>query len=133
MTDYLAPPSNALQSSTGPIWLNEDGIIITLNNFVPLDEENAIENLKLTKQLAGEVPRPLLVDVSNVRNMSKEARVKYSSPENKSFITSVALVTTSNVGKMIGNLFIAFDKHSVPIKIFTELNSACSWLLQHKY
>lgn len=132
MTDYLTPPPDALQAPSGPVWLNEDGIIITLNNYVTHSEEDAIENLRLTKQIAGEVRRPLLVDITNVRNMSKEARDQYTSPDNKSFITSVALITTSNVGKMIGNLFIALHKHNVPVKMFTEIDKASSWLKQYK-
>lgn len=132
MADFLTPPKDAVMAPSGPIWLNEDGIIITLNNFVNHTHADALENLRITKEVAGGVPRPLLVDITNVRNMSKEAREEYVMPHNKEIVTAVALITGSNVGRMIGNLFITLNKHVIPVKLFTDAHKAREWLLLHK-
>lgn len=132
MADILSPPTDAIQAPSGPVWLNDDGIIIALNNFVTHSLENAIENLKTTKDLAGTQARPMLVDITNVRTMSKDAREEYVRPQNKEFITAVALLTNSNVGRMIGNLFMSLNKHIVPVKMFTDADKAREWLLLYK-
>lgn len=132
MADFLTPPEYAVEAPSGPIWLTDDGILITINNFVTHTHENAVENLRITRELAAGNPRPLLVDISKVRSMSKQAREEYTRTENKEFCTAVALLTTSAVGSMIGNIFMALNKHVVPVKMFTDAHKAREWLLDHK-
>lgn len=133
MTDIITPPADAIMAPSGPIWVSDDGIIITINNFVDHSHQDAIENLRITKDIAGDKPMPLLVDITKVRNISKEAREEYVAPANKEFVTAVGLLTGSNVGRMIGNLFMSLNKHIVPVKMFTDIDKAKDWLLQHKH
>lgn len=132
MADFMTPPPDAIQSPSGPVWCTKDGIIITRNNFVTHSHEDAIENLRLTRELARGKPRPLLVDITNVRTISKKAREEYVLPGNKEIITAVALITTSNVGRMVGNLFMTLNKPAMPMKMFTNADNAREWLLQYK-
>ncbi len=132
MADFLTPPANATIAPTGPVWLSEDGIIITINTVKTHTQEQAVENMVLTKQVGAGTPRPLLVDVTHVQSMSKEAREEYVKSESLEIVTAVALITKSGIGRMVGNLFIGLNKHVVPVKLFNDAHKAKEWLMQYK-
>jgi hypothetical protein len=132
MADFMIPPPNALIAPTGPVWLDEDGIMITINTSAIHTREDAIVNMKITSEAGKGIPRPFLIDLTSVRSMSKAAREEYVKPGSENIINAVALLTTSNIGRMVGNLFIGFNKHIVPIKLFNDAAEAKAWLLQYK-
>lgn len=131
MAEFMTPAQNAIIAPSGPIWLSDDGIIITINNKQATHSlENAIENLRITKLLAGDKARPLLVDMTDVRSMDRVAREAYVNPENKQFICAVALLTRSNIGRVIANIFMNVQKTVVPVKLFNDPVKAKEWLMQ---
>lgn len=132
MADFMTPPADALMAPSGPVWLSNDGIVITIGTSQVQTIEEAKENLAVTKQVANGMPRPLLVDISKVRAMNKEAREEYVKQQQDQFIAAVALVTNSNIGKMIGNIFIGINESTIPTKLFTDPDKAKDWLLQYK-
>lgn len=131
MENLLIPPENAVISPSGPIWLNADGIIVTITTVPYQTLENAKENMEYNRRMAGGKPRPLLVDMTRVRSLSKEAREEYVRESEEPFITAVALVTKSGVSNMIANFFIRVNPSSIPTKLFTDPEKAREWLLQY--
>lgn len=132
MHDFMIPPPDALMAPSGPVWLTEDGIVITIGKLESQDTEAARENLIYTKKATGGKPRPLLVDMTKVRSMSKGAREEYVKQQGELIITAVALLTTSSVSNMIANLFIGLNKPHVPVKLFTDPDKARDWLMEHR-
>lgn len=132
MPDLLTPPPDAVKAPTGPTWLHEDGIIITVNDSAVHTLEDAIENMKISKRIGKGIPRPMLVDVTRVKSMGKDAREEYVKPESLEIVTAVALITNSTIGRMVGNLFINMTRHIVPIKLFNNAEKAKEWLLQFR-
>lgn len=132
MPDFMTPPIDALIAPSGPVWLHESGIMITVNTTPVQTGQDAIDNMVVTRRAGGGIPRPLLVDITRVKEMTREAREEYVKPESLEIITSVALITRSNVGAMVGNLFINLNRHIVPIKLFTDPHKAKDWLLTHR-
>lgn len=132
MDSFLTPPKDAAMAPSGPTWLDEDGIMITINTITTHTRQEAVDNMVVTKEVAAGKPRPLLVDLTKVKSMSKEAREEYTKSESQQIVTAVALLTTSNVGKMVGNLFIGFNKHVIPVKLFTDAHKAKEWLMEYR-
>ncbi len=129
----LTPPSDATVTSSGYMWLDEDGIIIAIGADHQLHTlEHAIENTKMNAKLAGGVRRPFLIDMNKVKSMSREAREYYAGPEPQKIITAVGILTNSSVGKAVANFFLLLTKPSVPTRMFTDFEEAKAWLLQHK-
>lgn len=131
MHDFLIPPADALIAPSGPVWLNEDGIVITIGKSESQDTETARENMVYTKKVTGGKPRPLLVDMTKVRSMSKGAREEYVQQQD-AVITAVALLTRSGVSNMIANIFISLNKPQVPVKLFTDPDKAKEWLMEYR-
>lgn len=131
MTDLLTPPPHAVITPSGPVWLSEDGIIVTITMAHTQTLADAKENIQYNKRVAAGIPRPLLVDMSRVRSMSKDAREEYVKKDDSPLVTAVALVTNSNISRMVGNFFIGLTQSYVPVKLFTEPEKAREWLLQY--
>ncbi len=133
MKDILTPPPNASLSRSGYTWLNEDGIIIALATAHEVHSlEDAIENTRINEALAAGIRRPFLIDLTKVKTMSREARAFYAGPEPQKSITAVALLTGSNIGKMVANFFIGLAKPTLPTRMFTNIEEAYNWAKQHK-
>ena len=131
MTDLMTPPLDTLSTHFGFMWLNEEGIIIIVTMIPEHTLDNAKESMAYTKKLAAGTPRPLLVDMSKIRSMSKDAREEYVKKVDEPFVTAVALVTSSNISRMVGNFFIGMNQAYVPVKLFTQPEKAREWLLQY--
>lgn len=132
MADLMTPPPDAVISPSGPVWLNEDGIIITIT-MVPMQGlAEAKENMEYNRKASAGKPRPLLADMTRVRSISKEAREEYVKEIDDPFVTAVALLTKSSVSRMIGNIFIGLNNTTVPTRLFNDPEKAREWLLQYR-
>ncbi len=132
MIDLMTPPPEAEISPSGPVWLNEDGIVVTITTTATQDLTSAKENVAFQRKVAAGKPRPLLVDMTSVRSISKEAREEYVKEREGPFITAVALVTKSSIARMVGNFFIGLNHTHVPAKLFSDPAKARDWLLQYR-
>ncbi|MCD6013345.1 MAG: hypothetical protein K0Q79_3207 [Flavipsychrobacter sp.] len=127
----IQPPENAVVSKTGVTWLDETGIIIAVGiNHAIHTYEHALENHKINTMLADGIRRPFLIDMTEVTSMSQEARAFYAGPEPQKILTAVAILTTSNVGKIVANMFMALSKPVLPTRLFTDYDEAKKWLTQ---
>ena len=116
-------------TSTVNIWLEENGIIYMVD--LPGAEEtlnNAIENVATVWKASDGIKRPVLIDIRQLKSITKEAREYYASKETAQYGTAVALLLSSPATKVIGNFFIRFNKPTLPFKIFTSENEAVDWL-----
>jgi hypothetical protein len=132
MAEFLKPPPHAVAAPSGPTWLGDDGIIISINESVIHTREEAVRNIEVTRMVGLGIPRPMLVDLTKVRSMSKEGREEYTKSETLKVVTAVGFITNSNVGRMVGNLFINLNKHVLPVKLFNDAYKAKEWLMQYR-
>lgn len=130
MTTTMNLPANAIESAASYLWLDEDGLIIIINKPTALHTKaDAEEGITLTYKVAGEIARPLLIDITDVRSMSREARELYANASIASKVKAVGLVTRSTMGRIVGNFFLGFNKPSVPVKLFKNHKAAKKWLM----
>lgn len=128
----LVPPKNATNSSTGLTWLDKSGIIIAVANEHELHTlKDAQENHAITMALSHGIRRPFLIDMTKVKSMSREARAFYAGPEPSKALNAVAIVTHSNIGKLVANFFLGLTKPQLPTRLFTNTDSAIKWLLPY--
>lgn len=123
------PPPEHLSTRTAQLWLADDGIVREwdlpgLEQGLP----DAEENMGAVARLSVGTRRPLLVDMSQVKAISREARVYYAGPEVAKVISAVALLVGSPLSRAIGNFFIGFNRAAVPIRLFGSEADAVAWL-----
>lgn len=131
MHDFMTPPADALMTPWGPIWLSAEGVVMNIGTNSSQTKEEVAEYLSYIKKAAGGKPRPLLIEISLVRNASKELREEYDRQKFDELVTATALVTGTSISNMIGNIIIGITKSKLPVKLFTNPTKAREWLLQY--
>jgi len=73
---------------------------------------------------------PALIFNQGVISMDKEARQFLSSADGIKGLKAAAIILDSPFGSFLGNFFLAVNKTSMPVRIFTNAGSASKWLAQ---
>jgi hypothetical protein len=133
MVKTITLPDNTIQSGSSHLWLDENGILIFVHKPVPAHElKDALENIRLIKQLLQGKTRPVLADMSAVKSMTREAREEYAKAGVDSLVTAIGMITRSSMGRIVANFFLTFNKPAVPIRLFNHLETAKKWLMQYR-
>ena len=74
----------------------------------------------------------LMVDISHIKSIDKAAREFFSKKEILGQTKAMALIANSTMHKIIGNIFITFEKPSIPCMIFSKKSDALVWLQELK-
>jgi len=134
MKTVIQPPAGTPveQCSTGPVWLDPEGIVISVINGCDQHTlEDAIAGVATVSKVSGYVCRPLLVDFTRAKGMSREAREYYASNKREMNITAMAIITSSAIGRMVANFFLGINKAPVPTRLFNDPGEARIWLKKH--
>jgi hypothetical protein len=112
------------------ISLGDDGIVRTKMQpgVFELDIGDARDVIQAVGSLCGGVPRPALVDLRELRSMSRDCRRYFAGPETARVEAAVALLVISPVARAIGNFFMGLNKPLVPTRLFTSEADAVAWL-----
>ena len=102
-----------------------------LNN-VDIDVEEHIENHKALVELVGIEKHPILVDASELINITSKAREKVKELEPISPTLVRAFVTKSVGHKLLINFFLRVNKPYVQNKVFSNYEEAANWLMKFK-
>jgi len=112
-------------------WMGEDGIARTKvkpGSDVTLKE--AKQNSAAVLSLSEKKSYPLLVDSTQIKSMTKEARDHFSINNRETKVVAFALLIDSPLSRIIGNFFMGLNKPRVPAKLFTNETNALEWLTQ---
>ena len=110
-------------------WLGEDGIVyveVFPNAEVTL--ANVQQSTEMLKRMAGGKKRPVLVDNSEQKSMTREAREHMAGKTVEDHALALALVMQSPIGKVLGSLFLGLTRSSFPVRLFTSKDEAIEWL-----
>lgn len=112
-------------------WLGENDICYTVvksNAIVEISD--AIENTGAVKELSEGKIYPLLVNLNEIKSITKEARDHFSMKDRTPGVSAIGLVIKSPASTIIGNFFLGLNKSMVPVKLFTNEEKAIAWLKQ---
>jgi len=112
------------------ISLGVDGIIRTRMRpeVFELELADAQEVIHAVGSLCGGVRRPALVDLRELRSMSRDCRKYFAGPETAKVEAAVALLVVSPLARAIGNFFMGLNRPLVPTRLFTSEVDALGWL-----
>jgi hypothetical protein len=116
---------------TARMWLDDGGILRVIHAAgSEQTADDARENCDAGGTLAEGIKWPMLVDMSQVKSISREARTVYAQRQNAETVSALALVIGSPVSRVIGNFFIGLNKPAMPTRLFTSIEDATAWLRQ---
>jgi hypothetical protein len=122
---------NEIVTGTAKIWLGEDGIV-HLRPHARRQQtlDDAVENVAAVGRLAGAERRPLLVHFQEAVALTPECRAYYTSENATNVVCKVAMVTSSMLGRVIGNIMIGMTDSVTPVRLFDSEERALEWLGQ---
>lgn len=123
-----AMAENVINTRCSKMWLDEKGIV--REYFFPKTDftiQDAKRSVALGLELSEDADFPWLIDMTNMKSITKEAREYFGKVEN-SHIKAVGLITNSPVSKVFGNFFLRFNKPSIPVRLFSSEIPAYDWL-----
>jgi len=114
---------------TAKIWLGKDGIV-HLQPYARREQTltDAIENVAGVRQVSGRMKRQLLIHFQEAAPQTHECRNYYMSEEATRSLTATAVVTSSMLGRFIGNLMIGMNTTGIPVRLFHNDEAATTWL-----
>ena len=122
-------PDHAIVPENAYFWKTREGIVIIINRGQSIHNlEQAKANIATVLSITDGRPELLLIDITAIKSLSKEAREEYAKAGDSYGVKAVAIVTNSGIGKILGNFFISFDKPVVPTKLFNSDSAAKEWL-----
>jgi hypothetical protein len=108
--------------------LDESGILYSYSKSVLRTVPLMQRNKELVKSIAGDKPVPLLIFLKNSPMPDKATR-DYSKSILPEIYSAMAMVSKPGLSTLIMKLLFAFQKPPIPMKSFTDEETAKAWLL----
>ena len=90
--------------------------------------QDAKDNTAKVIEVSGGANYPILVDLKEIKSISKEARDHFSMRGRKPNVIAIAMLVSSPLSRIIGNFFLGLNKPTVPTRMFTSEEDAIRWM-----
>ena len=108
------------------ITLRDDGLVhVEVLGGVDFVEADAKECLAKIDELTGARPACHCVDIRNVKSIARGCRDIFSNGPNT---LAAALIVSSPLSRVVGNIFLGLSKARYPLRLFGDEQSALAWL-----
>jgi hypothetical protein len=115
------------------LWI-EDGIVMEIlkptTTYIDLSTAKKIVEDRLT--LSNGITMPIFIDSGNIKNMEKDAREYFVTPESMKYISASALLINNYAAWLGGKLFLTFNKPAFTTELFRSKQKAIAWLQHYK-
>lgn len=119
------------KTNTVTMRLLKNGIVhYTYHPKAKIDVEEQLQNHYALIELLGNKKHPLLLDASELVDISPDARLKVKELEPISPILARAFVTQSLGHKLLISFYLKVNKPYVQNKVFSNYEDAVDWLLK---
>jgi hypothetical protein len=111
------------------IWLDDEGII-HIEALPDRDQvlADAEETIAVVWEVGAREKRRIVVDPRRMRSISREARAFFAGSVPKAHGIATALLVDSPLSRIMGNVFLGFNKPLLPARLFTSEGEALAWL-----
>lgn len=112
--------------------LCDDGLFhIHVDGNKEIDVEHVKEIVNAIEKLGNGKVYPLLMVVGEYTLPTPEARAYIATAESDPYASAEAYVVKSLSQKLVGNVFLSFNKPARPTKIFNSEDKAIEWLKEY--
>lgn len=109
--------------------LRSDGIIkVSINGNEEIDVGNVVEVVSAIQKIGHGKTFPVLISVGEYTLPTHEARAYLATEKSNPFASAEAYVIYSFSQKLVGNVYLSFNKPVRPTRIFNSEEKAIEWL-----
>lgn len=95
---------------------------------IVLKLEDIHKMIQQIKTVYGNGPYFFLMNIKQFKGAPKEVRDYFTSPEFVQIAKGMAMVSGSALSRIVGNLFLSFNKPAYSCKMFSDIEKAFLWL-----
>src|ERR1043165_9687900 len=122
----MTPP---LETRVDTIHRDSDGIIrVKMKPHAQVGLADARESVRVIATLCEGTRRPVIVDMTELKSMDREARMYFAGAETAKVESAAALIVNSPLRRAIGNFLRGLNKPLFPTRIFTSEKEALAWI-----
>lgn len=111
-------------------WMENDIIFM---RYRVKDMDLAAARKTVRKRLDTFIGRhPVVVDITQLKNVSKDVRQYLSSTEAQENLSAAAMISGSLVTRTMFDFFVNFNKPVIPLKMFSNQKDAVNWIEQFR-
>ena len=125
----ITTQGSVVETRTARIWLEDNEILRTV--IYPKSEltfEDARDILDRHIELVGDNRVVSLVDIRQIKSVTREARTHATDESVSRFALALALIVDTPVSRVIGNFFLGINRPPYPTRLFTSEREAVNWL-----
>lgn len=113
------------------MWFDEDGVFCTVTKKdVMVTKSGLEETFQYIRENSPNDKVCWLGDVSDASLSTKEAQ-DYAAQETPKLVKALALITNSQLSRLMANIFLTLKKPPYPTRMFTNEQNAREWLKQY--
>jgi hypothetical protein len=130
-SNYIKPVEILIEQKfeLGSVAIRADGLAqIKIISNLTIDVLQTKIIVDLLGSLGNKKRFPVLILVDKFTLPTAEARAYVAAPESDPYGIAVAYVVKSMGQKLVGNVYLSFNKPSRPTRIFTDEEKAITWL-----
>lgn len=113
------------------VWFEGGIVFLKFQKDTILDLEAIKRTIEMTEQFSVEENKYLLVDITNLKSVTSEAR-KYAAQQVHKYIYARAVLVNSYFTKFLFTSYLKFSKPDFPFAVFTSKEKAVEWLNELK-
>lgn len=106
----------------------KEGVLIAIyHQSIKIDLDIAKEIVQIRLNYQGNIILPCIIEITGILSITRDAR-EYFSNEGCKHISCMGLLSTTTLGKLLGNFYLHFNTPLIPTKFFTEKKELINWL-----
>jgi hypothetical protein len=122
---------NVLKIKNGRVEIIDNIVFIHVNDNAEFDVADMLVLFQFRKKILGENRYGVLLISGEHSTITNEARKLAALPEHAYLRQAFAMVVHSLSQRIIGNLYIKFDKPPSPTRLFTNEEKARAWVTSY--
>jgi hypothetical protein len=119
---------NCIKNKYIEFWFGNGILFSRFQEGVEVDLEKMKVVVTMREEMSGGEKQYWLYDITNVKNITKEAR-DYADSYGQNYLHAVTVLVNSHITKFIFNTYTKLKKPVMPFQVFTNKEKALEWLL----
>lgn len=105
-----------------------EGVVFGTFKAKNIDKKEALFSIESRIKATKEIPHLILIDIKNIKTVTKEAREVFSSEYSFKYVKSTAILVKSPFSAAIANLYLKINKPKGNVRLFPSEKMAINWL-----
>jgi hypothetical protein len=121
-------PADTIKTRTTEVWVDDSGLLRGHEHRgTETTLADATELIAALRKASGGVRRPLVMDISESKSVTREARAYLAGEEMAATALAIGLVVGSPLARALGSFWLTFNRPKFAVRLFSSVEEAEKW------